>query len=117
MVSSDLFGRELPKGRILVVQDCHVLPAPVVNPHMVLARVAGYDKATLGLPKEVTPILFELPGRDVLVATTKLSHFVSGRYAPTKAWAAVWRNPRLASASADDSGVEVDSHGSAPFWP
>ena len=91
VVSSELFGQDLPKGRILVVQDCHVIPTPVVNPHMVLARVAGYDTAALGLPKEITPVLFDLPGRDVLVATTKLSHFVTGRYAPTRAWASVWR--------------------------
>ena len=91
VVTSDAFGQELPDGSILVVQDCHVLPTAAVNPHMVLARVVGYDKAALGLPAEVTPVLFEHPRGDMLVATTKLSHFVTGRYAPTKAWDAVWR--------------------------
>lgn len=91
VVASDFFGAELPPQSIVMVHDCHYVPVGAGNPHLVLARVAGYDRAALGLPKETAPLLFQLPQRDVLVATTKLSQFVTGRYAPTDAWRAVWR--------------------------
>ena len=56
-----------------------------------LARVAGFDKAVYGLPTEgVKPILFKAPEGDVLVSTTKLSQFVTGRYEPVKSWGIVW---------------------------
>ena len=63
-----------------------------VNPaDLVAARVAGYDTAVFGLPaKDVFPILFELPERGLIVATTRLSSFVTGRYAPAKDWPVVW---------------------------
>ncbi len=59
--------------------------------HLVIAKVAGLDTALYGLPeKDVWPILFESPEGKTLVSTTKLSQFVTARYAPTEAWAAVW---------------------------
>lgn len=91
VVASDAFGRELPKMRILAMHDCRFLPVEVERPHLVQARVAGFDTAVYGLPEETWPILFEHPRGDVLVATTKLSQFVTGRYAPTDAWGPVWR--------------------------
>ena len=92
VVSSDAFGADLPKMRIVVVQDCTLLPVTVESPHMVLARIVGYDTAALGLPEETSPILFEHPEQsNIMVATTKLSQFVTGRYAPKEAWGAVWR--------------------------
>ena len=92
VVASDAFGDRLKKSRILMIHDCHYLPVEAHRPHLVVARVAGYDQALYGLPKEnVHPILFEHPGGDVLVATTKLSQFVTARYAPLDAWEPVWR--------------------------
>ena len=91
VVASDAFGSELKKMRIMMIHDCHYLPVETQNPHLVLARVEGYDTAVYGLPKETHPILFEHPRGDILVATTKLSQFVTGRYAPTEAWGPVWR--------------------------
>jgi hypothetical protein len=92
VVASDAFGPDLAKMRILHVQDCHFVPVEAAAPHLVLAKVAGYDTAAFGLPPEgVWPLLFEHPGGDVLVATTKLSQFVTARYAPTDAWPPVWR--------------------------
>jgi hypothetical protein len=92
VVASDAFGLALKKMRILMINDCHYLPVQVENPHLVLARVSGYDTAVFGLPdKEVHPILFEHPRRDILVSTTKLSQFVTARYAPTDAWNPVWQ--------------------------
>lgn len=92
VVASDAFGDALKKLRIVMIHDCHYLPVEFSQPHLVVARVAGYDEALYGLPKSgVHPILFEHPAGGVLVATTKLSQFVTARYAPLDAWEPVWR--------------------------
>ncbi len=92
VVSSDMFAPALPKLRILAANDCHFLPvtnAPAAD--LLVARVAGYDTAVYGLPtKDVFPILFELPDKRLIVATTKLSGFVTARFAPARDWAIVW---------------------------
>src|ERR1035441_915570 len=92
VVSSERFAPALPRLRILAAHDCHFVPvsgSPAAD--LVLARVAGYDTATYGLPeKGVFPILFELPERKLVVATTRLSSFVTGRYAPARDWPLVW---------------------------
>lgn len=92
VVASNGFGPALARLRILVIHGCHFLPMEAKSPDLVLARVAGYDTAVFGLPEsEVYPVLFEHPRGDILVATTKLSQFVTGRYAPNDAWTVVWR--------------------------
>jgi hypothetical protein len=90
VVASDFFGPGLKPLGILAIHDCHFVPVKTERPHMVVARVAGFDSAVYGLPKEVFPVLFEDPRGDILVATTKLSQFVTARYAPTSAWKTVW---------------------------
>ncbi len=55
-----------------------------------LARVAGFDHAVYGLPEQTAPILFEHPDGPILVATTKLSQAITGRFGPTDAWGAIW---------------------------
>ena len=94
VVSSNAFGAALPRLRIVGLHDCRFLPISLpraVTPHLVLARVAGFDSAVYGLPEtDVHPILFEHPAKDVLVGTTALSRFVTGRYAPVDAWPEVW---------------------------
>lgn len=92
VVASDAFGDRLRRGRILMVHDCHYLPTESPRAHLVIAHVAGYDDALHGIPaRDVHPILLEHPEGGVLVATTKLSQFVTARYAPTDAWEPVWR--------------------------
>jgi hypothetical protein len=92
VVASNTFGPALARMRLLIIHGCHFLPMEAKSPHLVLARVAGYDTAVFGLPEtEVYPVLFEHPRGDILVATTKLSQFVTGRYAPNDAWPEVWR--------------------------
>lgn len=92
VVASDAFGDALKKQRILMIHDCHYLPVKASHPHLVVARVAGYDDALYGLPaNDVHPILFEHPAGHTLVATTKLSQFVTARYAPLNGWEPVWR--------------------------
>ncbi len=102
VVSSGEFGDALPKLRILGIHDCHYVPVQTPNPMIVVARVAGYDKAVFGIPQNAQPILFQ--SGDLLVATTKLSNFVTGRYAPTQDWKTIWEHivRRL------DPGAQVD---------
>jgi len=90
VVTSDLFGPDLAKLRIMAINGKHVTPVDVAESHIVAARVAGFDHAVYGLPEKAFPILFEHPAGDVLVATTKLSHFITGRYSPTDAVQAMW---------------------------
>lgn len=92
VVTTSSFGPELKRMRILALHNCLYVPVEAQSAVLVLARVAGFDTAVYGLPQTgVHPILFRHPHRDILVATTKLSEFVEGRYAPSIAWPYVWR--------------------------
>jgi hypothetical protein len=92
VVSSDVFGKSLKKMRILMIHDCHYVKVDADDPYLVIAKVAGYDTAVYGLDStKAHPILFELPNTDILVSTTKLSNFITGRYSPKDAWSSVWR--------------------------
>lgn len=92
VITSKAFGDSLPPMTIIAIQDAHFVDVAVKDPHIVIARVAGFDKAVYGLPaKEVYPILFNLPGKDVLVSTTKLSHFVTARYVPKESFQTIWK--------------------------
>lgn len=92
VASSDFFAPELEKDRILALHGCWYLPLEHAykQVHLAVARVAGYDKAIYGLPEAANPILLELQQYHVLVSTSKLSHFITGRYGPTEAWSAIW---------------------------
>ena len=92
VVAADGLGESLPRHRILSLHGCSYLPVvggKVAAPSLVLARVAGYDTAVYGLPATATPLLFPADDR-VLVATTKLSGFVTARAAPWRDAAALW---------------------------
>lgn len=95
VVAGDSLPQPLSKHRILTAHGCRFLPVRTDDstsaPLLVLARVAGYDTAVYGLPPASFPLL--LRTRDGhLVATTKLSGFITGRYAPAAEWAALWRH-------------------------
>ena len=91
VVASDVFGESLKKMRIVMIHDCHYVQVNAQNPHLVMAKVAGFDTAVYGLDStEAHPILFEYPDANILVSTTKLSHFVTGRYSPKDAWQPIW---------------------------
>lgn len=96
VIASDVFAPALGKLRILAIHGCRFVPVNAMHPHIVIGRVAGFDTAVFGLAKESFPILCELPKRagagEVLVATTKLSHFLTGRYAPKDAWRTIWNH-------------------------
>lgn len=88
VVTSPVFGKDLPPMRILGINDAYVLPVKAAKPLLVLARVAGFDKAEYGIDDvPAHPLLFEQDG--VLIATSKLSNFRTGRYGPKDAWKAV----------------------------
>ena len=91
VVASDAFAPDLAQMRILMIHGCRFVDVKSDSPHLVLAKVAGFDTAVYGLPEKTAPMLFEHPRGDLLVAATKLSQFVTGRYAPAGAWEAVWR--------------------------
>ncbi len=91
VVASDAFAPAADRMRILMIHGCRFLDIPAECSHLVLAHVAGFDTALYGLPEQSAPVLFEHPRSDILVATTKLSQFVTGRYAPADAWRGVWR--------------------------
>jgi hypothetical protein len=86
VVAGKVFGEALPGLKILAIHGAHFQPSKATNPWLVVARVAGFDTAVYGLPKNAVPLLFELPGRRIIVATSKLSGFVTGRYAPARDW-------------------------------
>ncbi|MEA3437767.1 MAG: hypothetical protein U9R43_14955, partial [Thermodesulfobacteriota bacterium] len=91
VITSDVFGESLEKMRIVTINDSHYLEIEVESPYMVVAKIAGFDTAVYGLDStETHPILFELPEAEVLVSTTKLSQFITGRYAPKDAWVSIW---------------------------
>lgn len=92
VVHSDAFGASLPKMKLLAVHDCHFVETKAEGAHLVVAKVAGFDTAVYGLADVAThPVLFEHPDRPILVSTTKLSQFVTARYATKDAMQAVWR--------------------------
>ena len=90
VVNSSFFNDSPDSLQILSINGLHSLPVQVGKSHLVAARVAGFDHAVYGLPETTAPLLFELPDVPVLVATTNLSQFISGRYAPRQAWGHVW---------------------------
>ncbi|MBO3808029.1 MAG: hypothetical protein FGF50_00270 [Candidatus Brockarchaeota archaeon] len=89
VVTSRFFEPELPRMSILNMHDCWFLPVEEMGSHLMLAKVAGYDKAVFGLPEDSHPVLFE-HSKNIMVSTSKLSQFRTGRYAPSGAWKQVW---------------------------
>ncbi|WP_428307231.1 hypothetical protein [Lacipirellula sp.] len=79
----------LPRLAILALHDCQFLPCRAENPLLVLGRVAGFDRALFGMPAANDPLLFRSDKR-TWIATTRLSGFVTSRYAPAADWATLW---------------------------
>ena len=91
VVTSKMFGDALPPMRIVAPHDCQFVPLNEHGTsHLVVARVAGYDTAVYGLPKESFPLLIEIADGH-LIAATKISGFVTARFAPTAEWKQIWR--------------------------
>lgn len=89
VVSAPHLGNKLRSMDLLGINDCHYLSAKADNPLLVLGKVAGFDRAEYGIADiETYPLLFEK--QNLLVATTKLSNFRTGRYGPSASWKALW---------------------------
>jgi hypothetical protein len=82
----------LDKMRILALHDCRFIPLKVSDPLLAVGKVAGFDRAVYGLDSdsEAGAILFKMPGTGWLISTTRLSQFITSRYAPRKAMQALW---------------------------
>lgn len=95
VVSSPELSSSLEKLRILSMNRCRFIPMTAENPLLVLARVAGFDKAVYGIPESATPLLVHLPATnerpEMYVASSKMSAFITARYAPADAWQKVWQ--------------------------
>ena len=92
VVSSRFFGSGLPEMSILGVNGCTVIPLEYDKKKtlMALAKVAGFDKAQFGLTDtKVYPLLLQ-PGKDCIVALTRLSGFKQGRFGPAESWRSVF---------------------------
>ncbi len=91
VIASNAFGDALPKLRIVSPHACQFIPLDARENELIgIARVAGFDTAVYGLPAKHSPLLFELNDGRWLIATTKLSGFVTARYAPSADWANIW---------------------------
>ncbi|MHC4740419.1 MAG: hypothetical protein ACYS8Z_00750 [Planctomycetota bacterium] len=91
VVADDFFGDDLQSMRIMAINAREFVPAKNNEAHIVFAKVAGFDTAVYGLPEKTWPVLFECPDAAILVATTKLSNFVTARFAPRDAAEQMWR--------------------------
>lgn len=90
VIAAPGLGEKLPPMTILGINDCYVMPVQQANPLVVMAKVAGFSKAAYGINDVKTWPLLVKSGNDVMVATTKLSNFATGRYGPHAAWQALW---------------------------
>ena len=105
VITSNVFGDALKPMSIVSINDCHLIPVDEKNPLMVLGKVAGFDKAEYGINDITTyPLLFQRD--DMLVATTKLSDFATGRYGPEQSWKQVWNY--IISWAAGDNNFHFD---------
>lgn len=92
LVAAQNFG-QLQAQDIFVQNGCHYRTFTTKeSPIVAIAKVAGYDRAVFGLPEDaVTGLAFLDERRDVLVAASCLSGFITGRYAPSTAWQKLWQ--------------------------
>ncbi|MCE5240915.1 discoidin domain-containing protein [bacterium] len=103
--------RGVPELAVLEEHASRFLPlvgeAPQARVLLTYAKVAGMDRAVFGLPDETAAALVELPrgpGR-LLLSATALSHWQTGRYRPTRLWAALTREVLLALLPADQAAA------------
>jgi len=90
VITTDAFGTGLKPMDIIGINDCYTLKTDAKNPLIVLAKVAGFDKAEYGTDDvETFPLLIQ--NENFMVALTKLSNFKTGRYGPGQSWATIWK--------------------------
>lgn len=115
VVTSDFFGEELPNMSLLGINKCHLLPIKHHNPLIVLAKVAGFDKAEYGISDTKTyPVLVK--DNNMLIATTSLSNFSKGRYSPNESWRVIWEKITRWLVKNDDIDIENWSRDPRPAY-
>lgn len=94
VIASNCFKDRIDSLNILAINGLHYIQCEtaIESPYIISAKVAGFDSAVFGLPDKVDPLLFKLADMDILISTTGLSNFISGRYAPQKEWGIVWQS-------------------------
>jgi len=108
VITSEAFTPLKPMD-IVGINDCYALKVNVKHPLMVLAKVAGFDKAEYGIDDvEAYPLLFQ--EGNCMVALAKLSNFKTGRYGPNNSWKAIWNY--IVSWLIDDSAFTFKTQ-----WP
>lgn len=91
VIASGALGEELLPLAILNVPASEFLEMEKNEPVIVLARVAGFDRAVFGLPeKDVFSLLGVMPEHNALVSALPLAFFVTGRFSPLREWVLVW---------------------------
>ncbi len=95
VVSSSKLSSSVPQLGILSMNRCRFVPISAEDPLMVLARVSGFEKAVYGIPQSATPLLIHLSATEerpeMYVASSKMSAFITARYAPAGTWQNVWQ--------------------------
>ncbi|MFO7637063.1 MAG: hypothetical protein R6W96_07125 [Clostridia bacterium] len=81
VVGTSLF-KGLEEGDIIDQHGCVYLDVSSENTLLHIAKVAGYEKACFGLPKENASLLYMLSD-NVMVCTTRLSDYVRQRISPS----------------------------------
>jgi hypothetical protein len=76
--------------QILSIHGCHYTPFDADDHLLSVSKVAGFDRAVYGTGEDVQAILFNHPSGNLLVSTTRLSQFVTARYAPKESMQALW---------------------------
>lgn len=117
VITSDKFGERLPALSLLGLNDRYVLEAKdITDPLLIMAKVVGFDKAEYGLENtEVWPLLFEKDG--VLLATTRLSNFITGRFGPAEHIKHVWNYILNWAMATDSFSIGSPSLTVQPMYP
>ncbi len=96
VVTTTEFGASLAPMRILTPNGCVFVPVgnkqlPLPNGTLItIARIAGVNTAVFNLTDtDVYPMLLKVPltsSANIYVSTTKISHFLQSRFAPSAPW-------------------------------
>lgn len=90
IVVADSLNSELLPMDLLSVNKSYYCPAQANHPLLVIAKVAGFNKAVYGLKDTPSSPLLYQPNKNMWVATSMLSNFASARFMPEKKWKDVW---------------------------
>lgn len=90
---------------ILGINDSYVIKTDAKEPLLVIAKVAGLNKAEYGIDDVVKyPLLFKQD--NIYFGTTKLTNFATGRYGPNDAWKSLWTHILRDLSGIDDFKME-----------